>query len=149
MRDQYLPMDDTAGNRDLRDYLATWLASRLEILDRTEPKRNDFTGVWRKVGGQIDIRRLEDGSFEVDASLVDPDFLAWSCEFDETMPRRGNMLSLTYPGGDSIRLALRDGVLIVEQDDAGSDYCGAGGSLRGVYYPTRPGPDLPPQIPVP
>ena len=149
MRDQYLPMDGAAGNRELRDDLAVRLASRLEILDRTEPKRNDFSGAWSNVSGWIDLRHAEDGTYEVDASLVDPDFLAWSCEFDETMPRSGNMLSLTYPLGDSIRLTLRDGILIVEQDDSGSDYCGAGGSLKGAYFPTRPAPKLPPQDPIP
>lgn len=148
MRDQYVLMDGSADNRDLRDGLATWLGSRVEILARTEPRRNNFAGVWRKVGGQIDIRRLEDGSFEVDANVVDPDFLAWSCEFNETMLRRGNILSLTYPRGDALRLTLRDGILIVEQDDAGSDYCGAGGNLKGTYFPTRPGPELPPQNPI-
>lgn len=149
MRDKYLLMDRSAGNRDLRDDLATWQISRLEILGRTEPRRNDFAGAWHNVGGEIDVRRLEDGSYRVDASLVDPEFLAWGCDFDETMPRSGNTLSLTYPRGDSIHLTLRNGILFVEQDGTGSNYCGAGGSLRGAYFPMRPGPDLPPQIPIP
>lgn len=148
MRDKYLPMDGSAG-RALRDDLATWHISRLEILGRTEPRRNDFAGAWHNISGEIDIRRLDDGSYNVDASLVDAEFLAWGCEFDETMPRSGTTLSLTYPRGDSIRLTLRNGILFVEQDGSGSDYCGAGGSLRGAYFPMRPELESLPQIPIP
>lgn len=148
MRDQNILLDGSTENRDLHDDLAGRLALRLDLLGRIKPRQSDFSGSWSNVSGTIDISRQQDGTYEVDASLADPYFLGWTCEFDEAMPRSGNMLSRTYPLGDSLRLILQDGILVVEQEDAGSDYCGAGGSLRGAYFPSRPRPELPPQSPI-
>ncbi len=137
IRDQYVLADGTTGDWDLPGDLESRLQSRLDTLERTEPARADFAGEWRNISGTVEIRLREDGRFDVEANPVDIDFLAWTCAFEEVLRREKDTLSFTSPDGNRVRLMLRGGVLIVEQQD-GSETCGAGGSLAGIYFPIRP-----------
>lgn len=139
LREQYILAEGPKGETELRDELAGRLASRLAQLGRIETARKDVVGEWRNVAGGITIRRQGAGAVEVDASLADPEFLAWTCEFNETMQRARTALSFSDTRRNTVRLALRDGLLYVEQGNA-SDYCGANGTLSGVYFPQRPAP---------
>ncbi len=143
LREQYLPAEGPVGEAELRDDLASRLASRLAFLDRIDTARKNVVGEWRNLAGGITIRRQSVRTVGVDASLVDPEFFAWSCEFNETMPWARTALSFTDSHGNGTALALRDGLLHVTQQGNGGDYCGANGSLGGVYFPLRPALHVP------
>lgn len=137
LQGQYVRADGITDDGDLRGALEAQLRARLNALRQIEPARADFHGKWRNLSGEVDIRRNDDGTYEVEANPVDTDFLGWTCEFKATMRRERNTLSLDAPDSDIVHLKLRDGVLRIDQrDGTGSDFCGAGGSLSGVYFPS-------------
>lgn len=138
MRDQYVLADGTTGDWDLIGDLRGRMHARLDDLGRIAPAGKALTGIWSNASGTVEIRRMTDEEYDVEANSVDVDFLAWTCEFNDGMRLEQEALSRTYPNGDTLRLRLGDGMLIVEQGENGSNYCGAGGSLRGAYFPMKP-----------
>ncbi|MBN9549278.1 MAG: hypothetical protein J0H31_10465 [Alphaproteobacteria bacterium] len=143
MRDQYVLADGTTGDWDMPGNLEQRLRGRLEELNRIEPSRQDYEGLWTSVSGTLDITR-EGNAYRIDANPVDIDFLAWTCEFEGGMHKTKDGLELDDAEDETVHARLRNGVLVVEHLPTPGGFigtCGAGGSIGGTYFPARPVPE--------
>ncbi len=137
MRDLFILGDGSFGEWDPRPDLSARLEGRLALLSRLERPRPGIEGQWRNASGTVTVGPAEGGRYSVEADTADIDFLGWTCEFTETMTPTGDELANDATSGAQIRLRVEGGLLLVEQEGA-SEFCGAGGTLAGTYFPLGP-----------
>lgn len=116
--------------------LAERLATRLVMLDSINPAPAGFDGQWVSATGNVTLEMAGDG-FAIVANTVEPNHLAWTCEFDGIGHRVGPVITAEAAGIDHLELqregaALRVVHTVAEGKVAWS--CGANGSLSGVYF---------------
>ncbi|MFA5120740.1 hypothetical protein [Zavarzinia sp.] len=137
MRDVFILGDGSFGEWDPRPDLSARLEGRLALLSRLDQPRQGVEGRWRNASGTVTVGPAERGRYSVEADAADIDFLGWTCEIAETMVPAGGGLASEVTSGAVIRLRVEGGLLVVEQDGA-SEFCGAGGTLAGTYFPLGP-----------
>lgn len=128
--------DDLARDIGTLYALADRLATRLVALDRINPAPAGFDGQWISATGSVTLEMVDD-AYAVTAYNVEPDQLAWICEFNAVGNRVGPTIIAEAGGIDHIELqregaALRLVHTTLEGKVAWS--CGANGSLSGLYF---------------
>lgn len=120
------------------------------FLDSIAPRApGDFLGVWEQVGGVVIVRKGKKGGFAVLAETMrDPVYGNGMCDDGGDFRREGDALvSINEPKEWGQRLTRKGGLLELteieprKRDPARTihepDYCGANGSLAGLYLPVR------------
>ena len=140
--------DEWFENRDRwADFpdLAARYQGRIEALDAIDTvRRNDPVGVWRTVAGFVEIRRTGSGRLQVSMNAANPTNARWLCDLEFAAREDGATIVTSADLDENVRISLRvrQGVLEVEESRTGTGfggpaYCGANGSLSGLYLRTR------------
>lgn len=135
---QHALADDALESGDGVVDLEARLRARLAQLALIVPSRRGYVGRWRNASGELELYRGPDG-YRIDANPVDIDFLAWTCEVEMRLNRTKDGLK-GEDDGESLKVRKQGGVLIIEHRPAVGGLiksCGAGGSISGVYFPSR------------
>ncbi|WP_198370068.1 hypothetical protein [Roseomonas rosulenta] len=133
-RDLFFHPDGTLDEADPRGALRGAMEARLVRLMRIEhDPPGSIDGNWVGVQGQVVVERAGGGHYRISVSTIDVNNLAWMCDYDGE--------------GDTTRvewLETRDGALELRREGAmlrvrmltrrPSDFCGAAGSMSGLYF---------------
>jgi hypothetical protein len=135
-RDLAFAADDLPRDVDSLHALGERLAGRLEMLAGLDPDPVGLAGEWVSATGSV-IIAASGGGFEVTAYNVEPNRLAWACEFFGHGQSAGATITVENDGIDQVALAREGAALrlvhtVAEGHVAWS--CGANGSLSGVYF---------------
>lgn len=141
-RDEWQENSTRGGFRDFPD-LGQRMDGRIAFLDSLETNpATRLAGDWRNAAGQVQIRDTGKGTLSVEINAANPVNARWLCDVRGV----GRMVNnaVTIDGGDGwrIRVALRQGVLTVEEQGPSGQggmrpYCGANGHLGTAYFRTR------------
>lgn len=133
-RDLFFHPDGTLDEPDPRGALRGAMEARLVRLMRVQhDPPGSIDGSWAGVQAQVVVERAGGGHYRVSASTIDVNALAWMCDYDgdgdttrvEWMQTRDGVLELRREG-----VMLRVRMLT----DTPSTFCGAGGSLSGLFF---------------
>lgn len=141
-RDEWQENSSRTGFRNFPD-LGQRMETRIAFLNRlrTAPA-TQLAGDWRNAAGQVRIRDTGKGALSVEFNAANPVNARWLCDVRGTGRLVNNAVTIDGGEGWRIRVALRQGVLTVEEtgpDGQGGmrPYCGANGHLGAAYFPTR------------
>ena len=133
--DKNKPVEEIATRMKHRD---AFLAS----LDLGE--RKGFTGRWRNISGEITLWKKPDGDILYEGSADQPRTGSWSCNVEASGKTKGERLQVKSVDTKGWVLNLKrqgDGLVVEEQPPgagaSGPPYCGANGTLAGMYFPIR------------
>ncbi|MBP0464798.1 hypothetical protein J5Y09_12830 [Roseomonas sp. PWR1] len=123
-------LDETDPRAMLRGSMEFWLMRLMRV--QHEPSWR-IGGVWFGVQGQVAVAEAGRGRHRIEANTADVFHVAWTCEYEgEGESHREDWLE-TADGalelrrvGSSLRLRVIG--------PAPVDYCGAAGSVAGVYF---------------
>ncbi|CAH0136450.1 hypothetical protein [Roseomonas sp. CECT 9278] len=132
-RDLFFHPDGTLDAPDPRGALRGAMEYRLAGLMRIAHDPSGLDGTWRGAQGQAVVEPAGGGRYRVLVSTIDINALAWMCDYDG----EGDGTSFE-------RLETRDGALAMWREGAmlrvrmlaprPSDFCGAAGSLAGLFF---------------
>jgi uncharacterized protein YecT (DUF1311 family) len=136
-RDNAMNWPDTS----LKDYMTF----RLEFLrgiraGASGSEAAAFFGEWKNEIGSVKIARGKGGKLSIEINTVAPINARWVCEVSGKAPVSGGALRFIE---DDVKIAIRRSGSLLKVDEtlpAGRgtrDYCGANGSVEGLYFKVK------------
>lgn len=101
-----------------------------------------LTGTWSNFNGDVVVRALGRGRFQINQDGADPYAARWVCKIEGVATQRGNKLVLDQRRSDGslIEISRSGDMLILNETLApktyGSPYCGLNGGVKGSYFYT-------------
>ena len=147
----FLAARDEAHGRPGED-LELRLADRIAFLGSIETRgRSSIEGSWHDGRGGVEANARPDGAIDVVIGTSEPVQASWLCDV-VGVGRPGDApgswrldADPAIDEGWTIELSIRDGQLMVTSkppaEGAAAPFCGAGGTVDGVYLPVRPQTD--------